>query len=287
MTQSMTAFARSEAEFSWGTLVWEIRSVNQRFLEPHFKLPDFMRQHEIAIRDKLRKRLARGKVECSLRFYESVGQQSVQVDQVRLQQITDALQQIQLTGSSEGAIDPLALLQFPGVMSSTSADPNEVGQAALSLFDEALAQLIEGRQREGVELAGLIEDRLQSIAAIVGEIRSKMPQIIENQKANLVERVLQLGVDLDAERLEQEVVLLAQRADVAEELDRLDTHITEVRRILKEKGPIGRKLDFLMQELNREANTLGSKSVVVATTQSAVELKVLIEQMREQIQNIE
>ena len=287
MTQSMTAFARSEAEFSWGTLVWEIRSVNQRFLEPNFKLPDFMRQHEIAIRDKLRKRLARGKVECSLRFHEAVGQQSVQVDQVRLQQITEALKQIQLTGSSEGAIDPLALLQFPGVMNSTSADPNEVGQAALSLFDEALAQLIEGRQREGIELAGLIEDRLQSIAAIVGEIRSKMPQIIENQKANLVERVLQLGVDLDAERLEQEVVLLAQRADVAEELDRLDTHITEVRRILKEKGPIGRKLDFLMQELNREANTLGSKSVVVATTQSAVELKVLIEQMREQIQNIE
>ncbi len=287
MTQSMTAFARSEAEFSWGTLVWEIRSVNQRFLEPHFKLPDFMRQHEIAIREMLRKRLARGKVECSLRFHESVGQQSVQVDQVRLQQITEALKQIQLTGSSEGAIDPLALLQFPGVMNSTSADPSEVGQAALSLFDEALAQLIEGRQREGIELAGLIEDRLQSIAAIVGEIRSKMPQIIENQKANLVERVLQLGVDLDAERLEQEVVLLAQRADVAEELDRLDTHITEVRRILKEKGPIGRKLDFLMQELNREANTLGSKSVVVATTQSAVELKVLIEQMREQIQNIE
>lgn len=287
MTQSMTAFARSEAEFSWGTLVWEIRSVNQRFLEPHFKLPDFMRQHEIAIRDKLRKRLARGKVECSLRFYESVGQQSVQVDQVRLQQITEALQQIQLTGSSERAIDPLALLQFPGVMNSTSADPNEVGQAALSLFDEALAQLIEGRQREGIELAGLIEDRLQSIAVIVGEIRSKMPQIIENQKANLVDRVSQLGVDLDAERLEQEVVLLAQRADVAEELDRLDTHVTEVRRILKEKGPIGRKLDFLMQELNREANTLGSKSVVVATTQSTVELKVLIEQMREQIQNIE
>ncbi|NRP36832.1 hypothetical protein XMD579_001658 [Marinobacterium sp. xm-d-579] len=287
MTQSMTAFARSEAEFSWGTLVWEIRSVNQRFLEPHFKLPDFMRQHEIAIRDKLRKRLARGKVECSLRFHESVGQQSVQVDQVRLQQINEALQQIKLSGASEGRVDPLALLQFPGVMNSTSADPSEVGKAALSLFDDALAQLIEGRQREGVELAGLIEERLQSIASIVGEIRSKMPQIIENQKANLVERVSQLGVDLDAERLEQEVVLLAQRADVAEELDRLDTHVTEVRRILKEKGPIGRKLDFLMQELNREANTLGSKSVVVATTQSAVELKVLIEQMREQIQNIE
>ncbi|NRP27292.1 hypothetical protein XMA127_002065 [Marinobacterium sp. xm-a-127] len=287
MTQSMTAFARSEAEFSWGTLVWEIRSVNQRFLEPHFKLPDFMRQHEIAIRDKLRKRLARGKVECSLRFHESVGQQSVQVDQVRLQQINEALQQIKLSGASEGRVDPLALLQFPGVMNSTSADPGEVGQAALALFDDALAQLIEGRHREGIELAGLIEDRLQSIAAIVGKIRSKIPQIIENQKANLVERVSQLGVDLDAERLEQEVVLLAQRADVAEELDRLDTHVTEVRRILIEKGPIGRKLDFLMQELNREANTLGSKSVVVATTQSAVELKVLIEQMREQIQNIE
>jgi uncharacterized protein (TIGR00255 family) len=287
MTQSMTAFARSEAEFSWGTLVWEIRSVNQRFLEPHFKLPDFMRQHEIAIRDKLRKRLARGKVECTLRFHESVGQQSVQVDQVRLQQIAEALKDIQLSGASEGVVDPLALLQFPGVMHSTSADPNEVGQAALSLFDEALVQLIEGRQREGMELAALIDDRLQSIGAIVAEIRSKMPQIIEDQKANLVDRVAQLGVDLDPERLEQEVVLLAQRADVAEELDRLDTHVAEVRRILNEKGPVGRKLDFLMQELNREANTLGSKSVVVATTQSAVELKVLIEQMREQIQNIE
>jgi uncharacterized protein (TIGR00255 family) len=283
----MTAFARTEAEFSWGTLVWEIRSVNQRFLEPHFKLPDFMRQYEIAIRDKLRKRLARGKVECTLRFHESVGQQSVQVDQVRLQQIAEALKEIQLSGASEGAVDPLALLQFPGVMHSTSADPNEVGQAALSLFDEALVQLIEGRQREGIELAALINDRLESIGAIVAEIRSKMPQIIVNQKANLVDRVAQLGVDLDPVRLEQEVVLLAQRADVAEELDRLDTHVTEVRRILKEKGPIGRKLDFLMQELNREANTLGSKSVVVATTQSAVELKVLIEQMREQIQNIE
>ena len=287
MTQSMTAFARSEAEFSWGTLVWEIRSVNQRFLEPHFKLPDFMRQHEIAIRDKLRKQLARGKVECALRFHESADQQSVQVDPLRLQQIADVIKEIQLSGATDGAVDPLALLQFPGVMNSTSADPGEVGKAALSLFDDALAQLIEGRQREGVELAGLIEERLQSIASIVGEIRSKMPQIIENQKANLVERVSQLGVDLDAERLEQEVVLLAQRADVAEELDRLDTHVTEVRRILIEKGPIGRKLDFLMQELNREANTLGSKSVVVATTQSAVELKVLIEQMREQIQNIE
>ena len=287
MTQSMTAFARSEAEFSWGTLVWEIRSVNQRFLEPHFKLPDFMRQYEIAIRDKLRKQLARGKVECTLRFHESVGQQSVQIDQVRLQQIADVLKEIQLSGATDGAVDPLALLQFPGVMNSTSADLNEVGQAALSLFDEALAQLIEGRKREGNELAGLIEDRLQSIAAIVAEIRTKMPLIIENQKTNLVGRVAQLGVDMDPERLEQEVVLLAQRADVAEELDRLDTHVTEVRRILKEKGPIGRKLDFLMQELNREANTLGSKSVVVATTQSAVELKVLIEQMREQIQNIE
>ena len=287
MTQSMTAFARSEAEFSWGTLVWEIRSVNQRFLEPHFKLPDFMRQHEIAIRDKLRKQLARGKVECALRFHESADQQSVQVDPLRLQQIADVIKEIQLSGATDGAVDPLALLQFPGVMHSTSADPNEVGQAALSLFDEALAQLIEGRKREGNELAGLIEDRLQSIAAIVAEIRAKMPQIIENQKTNLVDRVAQLGVDLDPERLEQEVVLLAQRADVAEELDRLDTHVTEVRRILKEKGPIGRKLDFLMQELNREANTLGSKSVVVATTQCAVELKVLIEQMREQIQNIE
>lgn len=287
MTQSMTAFARVEAEHPWGSLVWELKSVNQRFLEPNFKIPDFMRIHEGVIREKLRQKLARGKVECALRFHEEVGQQSLQVDSERLNQLLNAITQLKEAGAPVQEIDPLALLQYPGITQSVSADPAMVGQVALELFDKALDQLIEGRAREGVELADLINARLDSISEIVAQVREQMPKIIEQQRENLITKVAHLGVDLDPERLEQEIVLLAQRADVAEELDRLDTHIVEVRRNLKAKGPIGRRLDFLMQELNREANTLGSKSIVTSTTQGAVELKVLIEQMREQIQNIE
>lgn len=287
MTQSMTAFARIEREFPWGSLACEIRSVNQRFLEPSFKLPDFMRQHEQTLRDRFRKRLSRGKVECLIRFQEEAAQQTLQLDSQRLAQVSQALALVKNQGVAISEVDPLALIQFPGVMQSSSVEVSIVNQECLNLFDEALDQLLTGRAREGAELARMIDQRLNAIVNIVSQVREMMPSIIEKQHESLIHKVAQLGVEIEPDRLAQEIALLANKADVAEELDRLDAHVTEVKRQLETSGPIGRRLDFLMQELTREANTLGSKSIVTSTTQSAVELKVLIEQMREQIQNIE
>jgi uncharacterized protein (TIGR00255 family) len=184
-------------------------------------------------------------------------------------------------------MNPLDMLRWPGVLQDASLDMDAVKKATLDLFDQAINDLVKGREREGAELATLISQRLDGITEVVKEVRAKLPKILSNQRNILRARVADCGVDLDPQRLEQEVVLLAQKADVDEEMDRLNTHVQEVRRVLKQKEPIGRRLDFLMQELNREANTLSSKSIVTDTTQSAVELKVLIEQMREQIQNIE
>jgi uncharacterized protein (TIGR00255 family) len=184
-------------------------------------------------------------------------------------------------------LNPLELLRWPGVLQDVQIDMDAVRQAAQTLFDKAIDDLTVGREREGKELAALIEQRLDTISEVVADVRSKLPQILQNQRESLRAKIADLSVELDPQRLEQEVVLLAQKADVDEEMDRLNTHVQEVRRVLKQKEPVGRRLDFLMQELNREANTLSSKSIVTDTTKSAVELKVLIEQMREQIQNIE
>lgn len=287
MTQSMTAFARKEASYSWGSLSWELRAVNHRFLEPQLKIHEALRDIEPIVRDKLRSTLSRGKVECALRFHADAGTAVIEIDQQRVASVVKALEQIKAHSSDLSPIDPLALLHYPGVQKSAGIDTDAVLAAATELLDATLAQFIEARKREGVELAKLIEQRLDAIDQIVAEVRGLMPQILQAQRENLKQRVEQLGVDLDPERLEQEVVMLAQKADVAEELDRLETHVKEVRRALTQRGPVGRRLDFLMQELNREANTLGSKSIVTSTTACSVELKVLIEQMREQIQNIE
>ena len=287
MTQSMTAFARKEATYSWGNLSWELRAVNHRYLEPQLKIHEALRDIEPVVRDKLRSKLSRGKVECALRFHAESGASAIEVDSHRVAALIKALEQIRSHSSDLAPVDPLALLHYPGVQKSAGIDTDAVLSAAAALLDETLEQFIEARKREGVELAKLIEQRLDAIDQIVAEVRRLMPEILQAQRDNLRQRVEQLGVDLDPERLEQEVVMLAQKADVAEELDRLETHVNEVRRALKQKGPVGRRLDFLMQELNREANTLGSKSIVTSTTACSVELKVLIEQMREQIQNIE
>lgn len=287
MTRSMTAFARQEAEFEWGSLSWEIRSVNHRYLEPHLRLPDNLRELEGSLRESLRKTLSRGKVECTLRFNPEARVKQLVVNEEFTNQVVSAAESVQLLLSEHRAIDPLELLRWPGVLQDAKLDMDIVKAAARTLFSQSLEDLLEGRKREGVELALLIEQRLDAISAIVVEVREKMPQILQAQRDNLKERLEELKVDLDEGRLEQEMALLAQKADVDEEMDRLATHVQEVRRVLKQKGPIGRRLDFLMQELNREANTLSSKSIVANTTQSAVELKVLIEQMREQIQNIE
>lgn len=287
MTQSMTAFARKETSFSWGSLIWEIRSVNHRYLEPHLKIPELLRDLESSTRDRLRAKLSRGKVECLLRYQGEMTDLPINLDQPRLRQIIEAVAQIRTMGDQFGSINPLELLQYPGVVSSAGLNTDVVTKSALELLDSALDSLVETRIREGQELANLIVQRLDAIAEILVQVRAELPTILEAQRTQLQTKISQLTAELDPQRLEQEIVLLAQRADVAEELDRLATHVAEVHRVLNQKGPIGRRLDFLMQELNREANTLASKSIVTSTTQSAVELKVLIEQMREQIQNIE
>lgn len=287
MTRSMTAFARQEAEHEWGSLSWEIRSVNHRYLEPHLRLPENFKELEGFLRENLRKTLSRGKVECTLRFTPEAEVQQLVVNERYVKEVIQAAESVQGMLSNHQALDALELLRWPGVLQDTKIDMGLVKQSAKDLFGKALEDLLEGRGREGVELAVLINQRLDSISDIVAEVREKMPQILQNQRDNLAQRLEELKADLDESRLEQEMALLAQKADVDEEMDRLNTHVQEVRRVLKQKGPIGRRLDFLMQELNREANTLSSKSIVANTTQSAVELKVLIEQMREQIQNIE
>jgi len=276
----MTAFARSEQAAPLGTLQVEIRSVNQRYLEPHFRLPDTLRELEPVLRDTLRTRLARGKVECSLCFEAAVNTQ-------RLKEIADALTAIHQQVPSAVPPTTLALLNQPGVMETQHLDHDAIKAAAKTLFDQALDELIDARAREGEKLAEMITHRLAAVSQQVAIVRSLLPQILERQRAQLLERLDVAKTELDPQRLEAELVLVAQKADVDEELDRLTAHVEEVSRQLAQKGPKGRRLDFLMQELNREANTLSSKSVVADTTRCAVELKVLIEQMREQIQNIE
>ncbi|MBS98871.1 MAG: YicC family protein [Oceanospirillaceae bacterium] len=287
MTRSMTAFTRQEVQQPWGTLTWEIRSVNHRYLEPLMRLPESLRELEGALREKLRRTLSRGKVECTLRFVPEAGAQTLQVDTERARELITAAETVSGLMTNVAPLDSLQVLSWPGVLVESQLDMEAVRKSALGLFDQALDDLCQGREREGKELTQLIQQRLDSISEIVTEVRTLMPRILKAQRDSMQARIDELDIEAEPQRLEQELVLIAQRADVDEEMDRLDTHVQEVRRVLGQKGPIGRRLDFLMQELNREANTLSSKSIVAATTQRAVELKVLIEQMREQIQNIE
>lgn len=288
MICSMTAFARQAQQQDWGSLVWEIRSVNHRYLENHFKLPEALQSLEGPLRDMLRKRFNRGKLECSLKIQMQASSQSqFTVNQELLLQIIAAGETVQAKLQQPSALNPIELLRWPGVMTAPDTHSDDIGDKCLRAFEQALDQLLANRQREGSELKVFIEERLDTIVSITDAIRQQLPTILTAQREKLQSRLAELSAELDNERLEQEMVILAQKADVDEELDRLDTHIQEVRRVLNKGGACGRRLDFLMQELNREANTLSSKSIVSDTTQAAVELKVLIEQMREQIQNIE
>lgn len=289
MPRSMTGFSRREAKLPWGTLVWEIRSVNHRYLEPSFRLPEDFREIEPNLRDAMRKALQRGKVEASLSVqWEQEGETELGINLIKVAQLTKASQQINgLLGAAAAPVNALDILRWPGVIQKQELDREALHKAALDLFESALEGLIEHRSREGAELEQLIVNRLASVSTHVAAVRTRMPEILAAQREKLQTKLAALQIDLDPERLEQEIVLLAQKADVDEELDRLDTHVIEVKRSLKQTDSLGRRLDFLMQELNREANTLSSKSVVSETTQAAVELKVLIEQMREQVQNIE
>lgn len=287
MIHSMTAFARAEQASANGTLSWELRSVNHRYLEPHLRLPEAFRDLEGAVREALRNGLSRGKVECTLRFSDDNAGKALQVDLERAAQLVAAAESVANLIKQPAALNPLEVLGWPGVLVADAADPQALNQSALSLFTQALNELKNGRGREGTELAKLLNERLDSILDQVADLRELVPQMLAGQRQKILDRCAEMHAELDPQRLEQELVMLAQKSDVAEELDRLNTHVTEVRRVLRTGGQAGRRLDFLMQELNREANTLGSKAFDTRSTQAAVNLKVLIEQMREQVQNIE
>lgn len=288
MISSMTAFSRKEHHSELGHFTWELRSVNHRYLEPGFKLPDALRNIEPMLREQLKKQARRGKFDCALKFVGSCAHSAgIDLNREILAQLLHATTELNLVHKPWAKLNPLEVLQWPGLLQQPEADQEQIGQQACALFDTALGELIGTRQREGAELATFIHQRLDAIDGQVVELRRRMPEIIANQRQRLVNKLRDVSAELDSSRLEQELVFAAQKADVDEELDRLDTHIKEVRRIIDQGGSCGRRLDFLMQELNREANTLSSKSLTADTTLAAVELKVLIEQMREQVQNIE
>lgn len=288
MIQSMTAFARESVATDQGVLTVELRSVNHRYLDCSFKLPDALRPLEPRFRETAAAALARGKLDCMIRLQGHTAQPGeLKIDTAKLDALLAATNIIEDRLRNAAPISPLQVMAFPGIYSAQEQPEELLQKKALSLFNKALKNMQQNRQREGEKLATLVLDRLTQVEAEVMSTREVLPSLMQQQRDRITTRITDLGIDVDQGRLEQELVYMAQKADVDEELDRLDAHIGEVRRTLKKGGPCGRRLDFLMQELNREANTLSSKSQSATTTQNAVELKVLIEQMREQIQNIE
>lgn len=288
MIYSMTAYARKEVKGEWGSAVWEIRSVNQRYLETYFRLPEQFRGLEPVLRERFRKRLARGKVECALRFEANpAAKGELSINETLASQVINAAKQVMTMTGDDNRLNPFQIMNWPGVMETSEQDMDAINKDLLAAFDEAVSEFIEARGREGDNMKALIEQRLSAITEEVIKVRAQMPEIIEWQRERLFSKFEEAKVELDPSRVEQELILLAQKSDVAEELDRLDSHVKEANNILKKGGACGRRLDFMMQEFNRESNTLASKSISTDITASGVELKVLIEQMREQIQNIE
>lgn len=287
MIYSMTGYARQEIKGQWGTAIWEIRSVNQRYLETYIRMPEQFRALEPLIRERFRKGLARGKIECHLRFEANpAAQTELKINETLATQVIHAARHIQQL-AGEGKINPFQVLQWQGVMETPEQDMDTINQALLSGFDSTLKDFIASRASEGQSIQDLLSQRLTAISEEVTKVRSQMPAILAWQKERLHNKFVEAQIELEPGRLEQEMILLAQKSDVAEELDRLDCHVKETQKILTKGGACGRRLDFMMQEFNRESNTLASKSISTDITASGVELKVLIEQMREQIQNIE
>ena len=288
MIASMTGFARRELSGAWGSLVCELRSVNHRFLEAAFRLPDELRVAEGELRARLARQVRRGKVDCSISHRRpQQGAGPLEVDAAALERLLGAVQVVSRSLREPSTVSALDVLRWPGVLRESTGDGEELLAAAGAVFDEALAELVAVRSREGARLAEVLEQRCGALEGLIAGVRTRLPEVQARVRARLEERLADLAASVDRERLEQELALLLQRLDVDEELERLTGHISEVRRAIGASEPAGRRLDFLMQELNREANTLSSKSQDLETTRSAVEMKVVIEQMREQVQNAE
>lgn len=289
MIYSMTAFTRVQSQNEWGNLVCEMRSINHRYSELSLHVPDALRVFEMPMRELIREHVKRGKVECVMRLQRNAEAAGglFSVNTLLARELCRASESIAGMLQNAGAISPFDVLRFPGVLENQEADSKKLQEDVLALLNRAVADLLAARAREGEELSLLFLQRMDLILSELAKVRGRLPQVMVEQREKLLKRFADVKVELDPGRLEQEMVIFAQKMDVAEEVDRIETHVSEVRRVLKQGGLVGRRLDFLLQELNREANTLGSKSVDSVLIHAAVEMKVLIEQVREQVQNIE
>lgn len=288
MIRSMTGFARRERQGPWGTLVCELRTVNHRYLEASLRLPEELKALDNEVRQTIAASLRRGKVDANLYLKSAAGtQRSLELDTQLLEQLVARVEQVRGTLKYPASVSPIELLRWPGIVRETEVDIRPVLTAALELLREALTELNDTRLREGQRIRELLLTRCSTMRTQVQSVRERLPEVSKRMRDRIVERIAQLGTTPDPERLEQELVLYAHKMDVDEELDRLGAHLEEVTASLNSPEPAGRRLDFLMQELNREANTLSSKSQDSETTRAAVDMKVMIEQMREQVQNVE
>jgi uncharacterized protein (TIGR00255 family) len=289
MIASMTGFARRETSGPWGSLICELRSVNHRFLESSLRLPEELRSLDPGIRQQFGRGLKRGKIDCTFTYRRTdTAARALDLDRGALEQLLGRVREVvALAGSTAVSLDALEALRWPGVIRDADTGTEDLLAAARSLAAATVDDLALARSREGARLGELIEQRCAGLLSLVVQVRARLPEVRTRIRARLDERLAELKAEVDQERLEQELALLVQRLDVDEELDRLGSHVEEIRRIIAGSEPAGRRLDFLMQELNREANTLSSKSQDLETTRAAVDMKVLIEQLREQVQNIE
>jgi uncharacterized protein (TIGR00255 family) len=288
MVKSMTAFARQELNEPWGQLTLELRSVNHRYLDIALRLPEDLRALEMKVRERVGRQLKRGKVDCNVRYQPAARERDeIELDMDLVNRLSSASREIDKVLYNPAPINSMDLLRWPGVLQGPSVDLEQIQERFMALLDEGLQALTAGRETEGGKLKQLILQRCDAVQAIVDKVVKLMPEIQQAYRDKLRQRLEEIQAEVDENRIEQELVILAQKMDVEEELDRLTAHVQEIRQVLEKDEPVGRRLDFLMQELHREANTLGSKSVDARTSTASVDLKVLIEQMREQVQNIE
>ena len=288
MIRSMTAFATKSMEAEWGTLVWEIRSVNHRYLDVVVKMPEELRSMEKQVRDLISAKVNRGKVECNLRFKPDKSHNAeILINESYASAVIRASQQVTKALHQSTDMNAMDILKWPGVVKEPKQDLAPVLEEVVELASQTVEDLLQGRESEGKRLEYFIMKRREAMIDLIHDEIRRRPEVVEGYRKKILSRLQELEAEPDMDRFEQELLYITQKMDVEEELDRLQSHMEELKRIFSRKEPIGRRLDFIMQELNREANTLGSKSVDIKTTQASVELKVLIEQMREQVQNVE
>jgi len=284
----MTAYGRVENSDNQNSISCEIRSINHRYSEISIRLPDELRPLEQKIRNHISDKIKRGKIECNIRIeQQDAYNEALSINKDLLKNIIEVAEKINSNLSTSTSLNSLDLLRWPGVLRKKTLDVKKIDKLLFKLVDEAIDIVIDTRQREGKKIKKMITDRCSKIKKIINDVRKKMPTILKSFRKKLTDRAQEISSELDNERFEQELLYISQKMDIEEEIDRLNAHIDEVIRVVDQKGPIGRRLDFLMQEMNRESNTLGSKSYHIKTSNASVELKVLVEQMREQIQNIE